>query len=81
MNYDVRLGVSSDADSDTIRSAFRALVRRYRPDAGEGSSAQRFREIVEAYETLTDRSAKVAAIILFVGYASIPASVLAGLVK
>jgi curved DNA-binding protein CbpA len=29
-------------------------VRRYHPDAGAGSSAPRFREIVEAYETLND---------------------------
>ena len=54
MNYYLVLGVARDADADTIRSAFRALVRRYHPDAGEGSSPQKFREIVEAYETLAD---------------------------
>ena len=54
MNYYVLLGVSPSADVDTIRSAFRVLVRRYHPDAGEGSSPQKFREIVEAYETLND---------------------------
>jgi curved DNA-binding protein CbpA len=54
MNYYLVLGVTSNADADTIRSAFRALVRRYHPDAGEGSSPQKFREIVEAYETLAD---------------------------
>jgi curved DNA-binding protein CbpA len=48
------LGVSHDADAETIRSAFRALARRYHPDAGEGSSADRFREILTAYETLND---------------------------
>jgi DnaJ-class molecular chaperone len=37
-----------------IRTAFRTLARRYHPDAGSGSSAQRFREVVEAYETLSD---------------------------
>jgi curved DNA-binding protein CbpA len=48
------LGVPQDADAEAIRSAFRALARRYHPDAGEGSSADRFREILAAYETLND---------------------------
>ena len=54
MNYYIILGVPRNADDATIRSAFRGLVRRYHPDAGAGSSAHRFREIVEAYETLSD---------------------------
>jgi curved DNA-binding protein CbpA len=54
MNYYLLLGVPHDADADTIRSAFRALARQYHPDAGEGSSADRFREILIAYETLND---------------------------
>jgi curved DNA-binding protein CbpA len=54
MNYYLLLGVPQDADPDTIRSAFRTLARRYHPDAGEGSSADRFREILVAYETLND---------------------------
>ena len=54
MNYYLLLGVPQDADADTIRSAFRVLARRYHPDAGEGSSAERFREILAAYETLND---------------------------
>lgn len=54
MNYYLSLGVPQDADADTIRSAFRILARRYHPDAGEGSSAERFREVLAAYETLND---------------------------
>jgi curved DNA-binding protein CbpA len=54
MNYYLLLGIPHDADSDTIRSAFRALARRYHPDAGEGSSAEKFREVLVAYETLND---------------------------
>jgi curved DNA-binding protein CbpA len=54
MNYYVLLGVSQDADPDAIRSAFRARARQYHPDAGEGSSVDRFREILTAYETLND---------------------------
>jgi curved DNA-binding protein CbpA len=54
MNYYILLGISQDADANTIRSAFRTLARRYHPDAGEGSSTDRFREILTAYETLND---------------------------
>ncbi len=54
MNYYLILGVPRTASVGAIRTAFRGLVRRYHPDAGAGSSEQRFREIVEAYETLSD---------------------------
>jgi curved DNA-binding protein CbpA len=54
MNFYVVLGIAEDADSDTIRSAFRALARRYHPDAGAGSSTAEFRRALEAYETLID---------------------------
>jgi curved DNA-binding protein CbpA len=54
MNYYVVLGIEEDADSGSVRSAFRALARRYHPDAGAGSSAIEFRRVVEAYETLID---------------------------
>jgi len=54
MNYYVLLGVPQDADPERIRSAFRALARQFHPDAGEGSSADRFRQILAAYETLND---------------------------
>jgi curved DNA-binding protein CbpA len=54
MNHYVVLGVDEDADRETIRSAFRGLVRRYHPDAGAGSSPDTFLRVVEAYETLID---------------------------
>ena len=54
MNYYVILGVARDASHETIRQAFRALARQYHPDAGTGSSAEKFRQIVDAYETLSD---------------------------
>ena len=38
MDYYVVLGIAEDADDETIRSAFRALARRYDPDVGAGSS-------------------------------------------
>jgi len=51
--YDV-LGIPFDADENAVRSAYRTLARRYHPDAGEGSSVERFRQVVEAYEILND---------------------------
>ena len=54
MNYYVVLGIAEDADEDTVRSAFRALARRYHPDTGDGSSIVEFHRVREAYETLGD---------------------------
>ena len=54
MNYYVVLGIAEDADEETIRSAFRALARRYHPDVGAGSSPVEFQRAREAYETLAD---------------------------
>jgi preprotein translocase subunit Sec63 len=50
----INLGVPVTAEDETIRSVFRRLSRRYHPDAGQGSSSWKFREITEAYETLMD---------------------------
>src|SRR5512133_1271261 len=54
MNYYVVLGIAEDADDETIRSAFRALARRYHPDVGAGSSPLEFQRAREAYEALAD---------------------------
>jgi curved DNA-binding protein CbpA len=54
MNYYLILGIPADADEETIRHAFRVLARQYHPDAGSGSSAEKFRQVFEAYETLRD---------------------------
>lgn len=54
MDYYVVLGIAEDADEETIRSAFRALARRYHPDVGAGSSPVEFQRAREAYETLLD---------------------------
>ena len=54
MDYYVVLGIAEDADDETIRSAFRALARRYHPDVGAGSSPVEFQRAREAYETLAD---------------------------
>ncbi len=54
MNLYAILGIARDADEETIRSAYRILARRYHPDRGVGSSAEKFRQVNEAYETLID---------------------------
>jgi len=54
MNYYVVLGIAEDADEETIRSAFRALARRYHPDVGTGASLVEFQRAREAYETLAN---------------------------
>ncbi len=53
-NYYTVLGVPSRANEQALRQAFRAKARRFHPDTGPGSSAERFREVMEAYETLSD---------------------------
>ena len=60
MSYYAVLGVPPDADAAEIRRAFRSLARRYHPDAGAGASPERFRQVVEAYETLSDPARRTA---------------------
>lgn len=48
------LGIPRDADESEIRSAHRALAKKYHPDAGTGSSSERFRTIQDAYDVLSD---------------------------
>ncbi len=56
-NFYVVLGVSRDADLSQIREAHRRLVRIHHPDTGTGS-AERFTEVQQAYETLSDASSR-----------------------
>ncbi|MBI3637582.1 MAG: DnaJ domain-containing protein [Candidatus Rokubacteria bacterium] len=48
------LGVDRKADEKTIKSAYRKLARKHHPDVAKGKDADRFREINEAYEVLSD---------------------------
>jgi molecular chaperone DnaJ len=53
-DYYVVLGVPRSASPRTIRSAYRGLVKSHHPDVVGPGGAGRFREIAEAYETLSD---------------------------
>lgn len=50
------LGVDRDASQDEIKKAFRNLARKYHPDMNKGDkgSEEKFKEINEAHEVLSD---------------------------
>ncbi|MBQ6507977.1 MAG: molecular chaperone DnaJ [Flexilinea sp.] len=55
------LGVSKDATDAELKSAFRQLVRKYHPDVNKEPGAEdRFKEINEAYQVLSDPDKRAA---------------------
>ena len=54
--YEV-LGVDKKADESTIKKAFRRLAKKYHPDtnAGDAKAEEKFKEITEAYDVLSDK--------------------------
>jgi len=54
-DYYKTLGVDRTADDKTIKQAYRRLARKYHPDVSKAKgTAERFKEINEAYEVLSD---------------------------
>lgn len=53
--YDI-LGVSADAETRDIKTAYRKLARKYHPDLNPGEEAEaNFKEVAEAWEVLKDK--------------------------
>ena len=56
--YDV-LGISKNASTDEIKSAYHSLAKRYHPDVNKDPGAEeKFKEIQEAYAVLSDPQKK-----------------------
>jgi len=55
-DYYKTLGVTKGASADEIKKSYRKLARKYHPDAnkGDSKSEERFKEISEAYNVLSD---------------------------
>ena len=55
-DYYKTLGVAKGASADEIKKSYRKLARQYHPDAnkGDSKSEERFKEISEAYNVLSD---------------------------
>ena len=55
------LGVSRDVTDEQLKNAFRQLVRKYHPDVNhEPGAEERFKEINEAYQVLSDPDKRAA---------------------
>ena len=54
--YEV-LGIDKTADPATIKKAYRKLAKKYHPDSnvGNAAAAEKFKEVNEAYEVLSDK--------------------------
>jgi curved DNA-binding protein CbpA len=58
-DYYERLQISANAEPETIHRVYRLLAPRFHPDNMETGDESRFREITEAYQTLSDPEKRV----------------------
>ena len=60
-DYYATLGVPRDASQDDIKKAYRKLARKYHPDVSkERDAEERFKEINEAHQTLSEPEKRAA---------------------
>ncbi len=61
-NYYEILGLSKNASADEIKAAYKKLVKQYHPDLhpGDAAAAEKFKEVNEANEVLSDPERKQA---------------------
>ena len=57
-NYYEILGVSTSASAEELKSAYRKLARKYHPDVAGEEGVEKFKDITEAYETLSDETSR-----------------------
>lgn len=58
IDYYKVLGIDKTADEKAVKKAYRKLARQYHPDVNpdDASAEQKFKEVTEAYEVLSDKT-------------------------
>jgi curved DNA-binding protein len=57
LDYYAILGLTYEATADEIRAAYRQIARRFHPDVNPNQGAGlHFRDVVEAYDTLSNET-------------------------
>jgi len=58
VNYYDILGVKEDATDQDIKKAFYALAKKHHPDTANKESGEKFKDISNAYDVLSDPDTK-----------------------